>query len=140
MESFDSSTGSTAGSASAHGAGDVSPRLPSRIWPTCGPPGRRSAGAAGRTRGPGRTYDEVALLPPIDGDTEVWAAGVHLRPLTVGPGGGELGGEVYELVYDAERPELFVKSVAWRVVTDGEPIGIRRDSEVKYPRPSWPWW
>ena len=31
--------------------------------------------------------------------------------------------EVYERVYEADRPELFFKSVAWRVVTDGEPVG-----------------
>jgi len=83
--------------------------------------------------GPGRTYDEVALLPPIDGDTEVWAAGVTYARSRSAREEESSVGEVYELVYDAERPELFFKSVAWRVVTDGEPIGIRRDSEVNVP-------
>ena len=40
---------------------------------------------------------------------------------------------VYDLVYSADRPELFFKSVAWRVMTDGEPVGIRRDSALNVP-------
>jgi len=43
--------------------------------------------------------------------------------------------DVYSLVYDAERPELFFKSVAWKVVGDGDPIGIRADSELNVPEP-----
>ena len=35
--------------------------------------------------------------------------------------------------HDAKRPELFFKSVAWRVVTDGDPIGIRGDSDLNVP-------
>lgn len=42
---------------------------------------------------------------------------------------------VYERVYDAERPELFFKCPPWRVVTDGEPIAVRDDSELNVPEP-----
>ena len=47
----------------------------------------------------------------------------------------ERAASVYELVYDADRPELFFKSAAWRVVGDGEPIAIRADSTVDVPEP-----
>lgn len=42
---------------------------------------------------------------------------------------------MYTRVYRAERPELFLKSSAWRVVTDGEPIAIRADCSVTVPEP-----
>jgi 2-dehydro-3-deoxy-D-arabinonate dehydratase len=42
---------------------------------------------------------------------------------------------VYDRVYSAPRPELFPKSPAWRLVTDGEPIGIRADSGHDVPEP-----
>jgi len=83
--------------------------------------------------GPGRTYDEVALLPPIDGDTEVWAAGVTYARSRSAREEESTVAEVYALVYQAERPELFFKSVAWRVVTDGEPVAVRGDSALNVP-------
>ncbi|MFB9688264.1 hypothetical protein [Amycolatopsis plumensis] len=43
--------------------------------------------------------------------------------------------DVYARVYCAKRPELFFKSAAWRVVTDGEPIAIRADSASNVPEP-----
>jgi 2-dehydro-3-deoxy-D-arabinonate dehydratase len=36
-------------------------------------------------------------------------------------------------VYDTERPELFFKSAAWRAVTNGQPIAVRRDSALNVP-------
>jgi 2-dehydro-3-deoxy-D-arabinonate dehydratase len=42
---------------------------------------------------------------------------------------------VYDRVYVADRTELFLKSPAWRLVTDGEPIGIRVDSGHDVPEP-----
>ena len=42
---------------------------------------------------------------------------------------------MYARVYEAERPELFFKSPAWRVCGDGEPIGIRPDSQISVPEP-----
>jgi 2-dehydro-3-deoxy-D-arabinonate dehydratase len=77
----------------------------------------------------------VQLLPPIDGRTEVWASGVtylRSREARVEESSQQ---SVYELVYEAERPELFFKSPAWRVVTNDEPIAIRADSVLNAPEP-----
>jgi 2-dehydro-3-deoxy-D-arabinonate dehydratase len=83
--------------------------------------------------GAGRRMAEVLLLPPIDGATEVWAAGVtYARSRSARQEESKVA-EVYALVYEADRPELFFKSVSWRVVTDGEPVAIRRDSELNVP-------
>lgn len=64
------------------------------------------------------------LLPPVDGLTEVWAAGVTYRISREARVEESAIGDVYDRVYDADRPEIFFKSVAWRVVGDDEPIGI----------------
>jgi 2-dehydro-3-deoxy-D-arabinonate dehydratase len=86
--------------------------------------------------GPAVPVSEVRLLAPIDGRTEVWACGVTYE---VSRGArieeSERAADVYALVYDAVRPELFFKSVAWRVRGPGEPVGIRVDSEVNVPEP-----
>jgi len=93
--------------------------------------GLRAACSAANTPVPG----EVRLLPPIDGRTEVWAAGVtYSRSREARTQESDIA-DVYARVYEAERPELFLKSVAWRVVTDGDPIGIRADSGLDVPEP-----
>ncbi|QBI55185.1 fumarylacetoacetate hydrolase family protein [Streptomonospora litoralis] len=79
--------------------------------------------------------DEAAPLPPVDGGTEVWAGGVTYERSRAARGEESDSADLYDRVYDAVRPELFFKSVAWRVVTDGEPIGIRADSELDVPEP-----
>ena len=44
--------------------------------------------------------------------------------------------DVYTLVYDAERPELFLKDAGCRrTVGPGEPIGVRADSSWDVPEP-----
>ena len=78
---------------------------------------------------------ETRLLPPVDGRTEVWASGVTYERSRDARVEESTEKTVYERVYDADRPELFFKSVAWRVVTDGEPIGIRSDSDLNVPEP-----
>ncbi len=83
--------------------------------------------------GPVRSVYDVEFLAPIDGRTEVWAAGVtYERSRSAREEESSVGG-VYDLVYAADRPELFFKSVAWRVVTDGDPVGIRADSALNVP-------
>jgi 2-dehydro-3-deoxy-D-arabinonate dehydratase len=80
--------------------------------------------------------DDVELLAPVDGRTEVWACGVTYeasREARVEE--SEQAADVYELVYDAERPELFFKSAAWRVSGPGRPIGVRADSTLDVPEP-----
>ncbi len=78
---------------------------------------------------------DVLLLPPVDGRTEVWASGVTYERSMVARVEESSEKTVYERVYDAERPELFLKAAAWRVVTDREPIGIRADSGLDVPEP-----
>src|SRR5207249_4644350 len=85
--------------------------------------------------GPEVDADSVTYLPPVDGRTEVWASGVTYERSREGRVEESVQASVYELVYDAPRPELFLKAVAWRVVTDGEPVGVRADSEVDVPEP-----
>ncbi|MFC0627109.1 fumarylacetoacetate hydrolase family protein [Kribbella deserti] len=77
----------------------------------------------------------VRLLPPIDERAEVWCAGVTYERSRGARMEESTEQSVYDRVYSAERPELFGKSPAWRVVTDGEPIGIRVDSGHDVPEP-----
>ncbi|GGL20334.1 fumarylacetoacetate (FAA) hydrolase [Sphaerisporangium melleum] len=79
---------------------------------------------------------EAELLAPVDGRTEVWAAGVTYeisREARVEE--SEQAASVYDLVYDAERPELFFKSPAWRAVGPGGTLSTRTDSTVDVPEP-----
>lgn len=93
------------------------------------------AAALTDTLGPDVSADQVTLLPPVDGRMEVWASGVTYRRSQQARQEESQVASVYELVYDAARPELFFKAPAWRVVTDGEPVGIRCDSEIDVPEP-----
>ena len=75
------------------------------------------------------------ILAPIDDLTEVWASGVTYqvsRQARMEESGNQ---RLYQMVYEASRPELFFKSVAWRVVADQQPIGIRTDSKLNVAEP-----
>lgn len=86
--------------------------------------------------GPALPLAQVRLLAPVDGTTEVWASGVTYRVSREARiEESERAADVYQLVYDAARPELFFKSAAWRVRGPGQPIGVRADSEVDVPEP-----
>ena len=86
--------------------------------------------------GPATALAEVTLLAPVDGLTEVWAAGVTYRiSRDARMEESDRAADIYQQVYDAARPELFFKSAAWRVSGDGEPIAIRSDSTVDVPEP-----
>ena len=90
-------------------------------------------------REPGRRADPAAdaeLLAPVDGRTEVWAAGVtYERSRTARMEESEQSADIYDRVYAAERPELFFKSAAWRVSGPGEPVSVRSDSAIDVPEP-----
>lgn len=78
-----------------------------------------------------------AVLSPI-GSQEVWASGVtYFRSRTARMEESEKagGGNFYDRVYDADRPELFFKSTAWRVVGHQGTVRIRRDSTWDVPEP-----
>jgi 2-dehydro-3-deoxy-D-arabinonate dehydratase len=88
--------------------------------------------AAGGAPLPG---DPPRVLPPVDRLTEVWAGGVTYRRSREARIEESGDGDVYARVYDAARPELFFKAAAWRVVGDGDPIGVRADSPANTPEP-----
>jgi 2-dehydro-3-deoxy-D-arabinonate dehydratase len=83
----------------------------------------------------GPVLSSLRLLPPADGLTEVWACGVTYERSSAARQEESDVADVYARVYEAERPELFFKSPAWRVCGDGEPIGIRPDSQISVPEP-----
>jgi len=79
---------------------------------------------------------EVTVLAPVDGRTEVWACGVTYEiSREARREESERSADVYERVYDAQRPEIFFKSAAWRVAGHGQPIAVREDSVVNVPEP-----
>lgn len=84
---------------------------------------------------PGRPLRTLRLLPPVDGHTEVWAGGVTYRRSRQARIEESGDADVYARVYDAQRPELFFKSVAWRTVGDADPVGVRADSPSNTPEP-----
>ena len=103
-------------------------------------PARQLRAKLARTARPGARpavpLAAVRLLAPVDSSTEVWACGVTYqvsREARITD--SERAADVYSLVYDAPRPELFLKSVPWRVRGPGAPIGVRADSEVDVPEP-----
>jgi 2-dehydro-3-deoxy-D-arabinonate dehydratase len=78
---------------------------------------------------------EVRLCAPVERQ-EIWAAGVtYLRSKTARMEESDFSANAYDRVYDADRPELFFKSMAEKVVPSGEPVGIRRDSKWSVPEP-----
>jgi 2-dehydro-3-deoxy-D-arabinonate dehydratase len=89
----------------------------------------------GADGGAARPAETALLLPPVDGLTEVWASGVTYERSMDARVEESRSQDVYTRVYGADRPELFFKSPAWRVVTDGEPIAVRPDSAVTVPEP-----
>jgi len=75
------------------------------------------------------------LLAPIDGQ-EVWAAGVtYTRSREARMGESEASADVYARVYDAERPELFFKAMASRVVGPNDRVAARPDASWSVPEP-----
>lgn len=72
---------------------------------------------------------------PIDPNQEVWAAGVtYLRSREARRAESTVA-DMYKKVYEAERPEIFFKSLGWRVAGNGGAIRIRRDSRWNVPEP-----
>ena len=76
-------------------------------------------------------------LAPVQ-NQEVWAAGVtylRSREARIEESKSAGGGDFYDRVYEAERPELFFKSAGRRVVGPGGDVRIRRDSKWNVPEP-----
>ncbi len=76
-------------------------------------------------------------LAPVIGQ-EVWAAGVtymRSKEARMEESKSAGGGDFYDRVYAAARPELFFKSAGHRVVGCGEKVRIRKDSKWNVPEP-----
>ncbi len=76
----------------------------------------------------------VELAAPVDYQ-EVWAAGVTYLRSRDARMEESTQQDVYAQVYDAERPEVFLKATPDRVSSPGEPIAIRGDSTWDVPEP-----
>lgn len=77
------------------------------------------------------------LLCPI-GSQEVWAAGVtyfRSKEARMDESKDSGGASFYDRVYEAERPELFFKSLPHRVSGPGSNVHIRKDSSWNVPEP-----
>jgi 2-dehydro-3-deoxy-D-arabinonate dehydratase len=77
------------------------------------------------------------LLAPV-GNQEVWASGVtyyNSRRARIAESKDAGGGDFYDRVYTAERPELFFKAVAHKVAGHDSPVKIRRDATWSVPEP-----
>jgi 2-dehydro-3-deoxy-D-arabinonate dehydratase len=75
------------------------------------------------------------LQAPVALETEIWGAGVtYLRSRDARKEESDVP-DVYQLVYEADRPELFFKATAGRIIGTGVDIGIRADSLASVPEP-----
>lgn len=86
---------------------------------------------------PAVTVHAATVLPPV-GSQEVWAAGVtyyRSRKARMKESKEAGGGDFYDKVYRAERPELFFKAAGWRVVGPGRAVRIRSDAKWSVPEP-----
>jgi 2-dehydro-3-deoxy-D-arabinonate dehydratase len=84
-----------------------------------------------------KTDEPRHLLPPI-ASQEVWAAGVtywRSRQARMEESKSAGGGDFYDKVYSAPRPELFFKASSHRVVGHGAKVRIRKDSRWNVPEP-----
>jgi 2-dehydro-3-deoxy-D-arabinonate dehydratase len=72
------------------------------------------------------------------GNQEVWAAGVtyyRSRSARMEESKSAGGGDFYDRVYSADRPELFFKATASRVAGPGSNVRIRSDAKWSVPEP-----
>jgi 2-dehydro-3-deoxy-D-arabinonate dehydratase len=82
----------------------------------------------------GEEAGDAPLLPPVEPTQEIWASGVTYQRSREARK-AESGDDLYDKVYDAERPELFLKAVGWRSVGHGDAVRIREDSRWNVPEP-----
>ena len=90
---------------------------------------RKAYDAAGSTEVKGK------LVAPVAIDTEVWGAGVTYQRSRDARKEESGIPDVYQLVYEADRPELFFKATARRTVGHEAEVGIRADAQTSVPEP-----
>ncbi len=94
----------------------------------------RSVASQGK---PASDFASAQILAPIVSQ-EVWAAGVtyyRSRSARMEEAKSAGGGDFYDRVYTAERPELFFKAMASRVAAQGSAVRIRSDAKWSVPEP-----
>ncbi|UOQ44031.1 fumarylacetoacetate hydrolase family protein [Halobacillus salinarum] len=83
---------------------------------------------------------DLQLMLPLDA-YEVWASGVtylkskNARNYEAYEGKEEVSDSYYDKVYDAERPEIFLKSTGRRTIGPDKPVYLRNDSDWQIPEP-----
>jgi len=86
---------------------------------------------------PVTSFDPATILAPVVSQ-EVWAAGVtyyRSRSARIAESKDAGGGDFYDRVYAAERPELFFKATGRRVVGPGSAVRVRSDAKWSVPEP-----
>jgi 2-dehydro-3-deoxy-D-arabinonate dehydratase len=86
-------------------------------------------------QGSAAEQEAIELLAPVDGTTEVWAAGVTYKRSVDARVEESETPDIYTRVYTAPRPELFFKGVGHRIAAPGTAISIRADSTWNVPEP-----
>jgi 2-dehydro-3-deoxy-D-arabinonate dehydratase len=76
----------------------------------------------------------AVLLAPTDFQ-EIWASGVTYLRSSEARQEESSHADVYQRVYEAQRPELFLKAPPGRAVGSGGAVGIRADSTWDVPEP-----
>lgn len=82
--------------------------------------------------------DELSSLEAPIEHQEVWASGVtyyRSRSARIEESKDAGGGDFYDRVYSAERPELFFKAVAHKVAGPNSEVRIRGDAKWSVPEP-----
>jgi 2-dehydro-3-deoxy-D-arabinonate dehydratase len=82
-------------------------------------------------------FDLSSIEAPIE-HQEVWASGVtyyRSRSARIEESKDAGGGDFYDRVYSAERPELFFKAVAHKVAGPNSAVRIRSDAKWSVPEP-----
>jgi 2-dehydro-3-deoxy-D-arabinonate dehydratase len=86
---------------------------------------------------PAEKFDPQKIIAPVESQS-VWAAGVtyyRSRSARMAEAKDAGGGDFYDRVYTAKRPELFFKSSPEHVAGPGQPVHIRRDAKWSVPEP-----
>ena len=84
-----------------------------------------------------KDLDWSSIAAPIE-HQEVWASGVtyyRSRSARIEESKDAGGGDFYDRVYSAERPELFFKAVAHKVAGPNSTVRIRGDAKWSVPEP-----
>ncbi len=84
-----------------------------------------------------QSFDAATILAPV-GSQEVWAAGVtyyRSRNARIEESKSAGGGDFYDRVYAAERPELFFKATGRRVIGHQGAVRVRNDARWSVPEP-----